>query len=171
MCCFTLAGKVYVRFRLCQVCTVVFFRLPDCIQAAEKSPPASLPLDNTITKEDGSTMYEERNNRHSKPVRLRSKQIVIRLTEEEYESVKMKIEQSKMKQQDYLIKALTNKPIVVIEGVHELIPELKRIGNNLNQLTRACHEGKANCKSEVSEIEKELGDVWLLLRRSIQGQV
>ena len=115
-------------------------------------------------------MYEERKERHSHPVRLRTKQIVIRFTEDEYKTIKSKIEQSKMKQQDYLIRALTSKPITVIEGVHELIPEIKRIGNNLNQLTRACHEGKADCKLEVEQIEKEMSEVWQLLNRSLQGR-
>lgn len=103
--------------------------------------------------------------------RTRPKQIVIRLNDEEYEAIKKKIERSKMSQQEYLIRACTNKPIVVIDGVMELTSELKRIGNNLNQITRACHEGKADCKDEVAVIEKELGEVWQLLRRSIQGRV
>ncbi|MEG0900308.1 MAG: plasmid mobilization relaxosome protein MobC [Oscillospiraceae bacterium] len=103
--------------------------------------------------------------------RLRTKQIVIRMTEEEYELIKNKIEQSKMTQQEYLIRVCTGKKIIVIEGIRELTVELKRIGNNLNQLARACNEGRGNCKTEVHEIEKELGGVWQLLRRLAQGRV
>ncbi|MEG0091629.1 MAG: MobC family plasmid mobilization relaxosome protein [Oscillospiraceae bacterium] len=103
--------------------------------------------------------------------RLRTKQIVIRMTEEEYEQIKNKIEQSKMTQQEYLIRACTDKKIIVVEGIRELTVELKRIGNNLNQIARACNEGRGNCKEEVHEIEKELGGVWQLLRRLAQGRV
>lgn len=93
------------------------------------------------------------------------------MTEEEYQQVKDKIEQSKMTQQEYLIRACTDKKIIVVDGIRELTAELKRIGNNLNQIARTCNEGRGNCKTEVYEIEKELGGVWQLLRRLAQGRV
>ena len=43
--------------------------------------------------------------------------------------------------------------------------ELKRIGNNLNQLTKSVHEGKANCSKELLEINEEMKEVWQLLRQ------
>lgn len=102
--------------------------------------------------------------------RIRNKQIVIRMTEKEYQQIKIKVEQSGMTQQEYLIKACTGKKIIVVDGIRELTIELKRIGNNLNQIARACNEGRANCKSEISEIERGLADVWQLLRRLVQGR-
>lgn len=73
--------------------------------------------------------------------RTRPKQLVIRLTEKEYETVKEKVEKSGMKQQEYLIRAITQKEIYSTEGVKALLPDLKRIGNNLNQIARSCNEG------------------------------
>ena len=100
--------------------------------------------------------------------RSRPKQIVIRASDEEFERIKAKVEKSRLKQNEYLLKCCLNKDIYVIEGLHELTTELKRIGNNLNQLTRAVHEGKANCKGELEVIQKELGETWQSLRLLIQ---
>ena len=40
---------------------------------------------------------------------------------------------------DFLIRALTDKPVVVIDGGNEMLAELKRQGNNLNQAVRNCY--------------------------------
>ena len=102
--------------------------------------------------------------------RTRPKQIVIRMNDQEYEVVKRKVEESGKKQQEYLIQALTERQIVNTEGVRELIPELKRIGNNLNQIARSCNEGNQATHEEVHQIGEELNEVWRLLRQLIRGQ-
>lgn len=103
--------------------------------------------------------------------RTRPKQIVIRANEKEFERIKNRVEKSKLTQNEYLLRSVLDKEIIVIEGMKDLTIELKRIGNNLNQLTRAVHEGKANCSKELSEINEEMKDVWQLLRQLIQKQV
>ena len=103
--------------------------------------------------------------------RKRPKQLVIRLSEEELAKVKMKVEKSKLKQNEYIKKCLMNKEIYVVEGINELILQMKYIGNNLNQLTRAVHEGKADCSKELQEIQKELSETWQSLRLLIQKQL
>lgn len=103
--------------------------------------------------------------------RARQKQIVIRANEKEFENIKKKVIKSKLTQNEYLLKSALDKEIVVVEGVRDLTIEIKRIGNNLNQLTRAVHEGKANCSKELSEVNEEMKKVWQLLRQLIQKQV
>ena len=44
-----------------------------------------------------------------------------------------------MSRTDFLIRALTDKPVVVIDSGNELLAELKRQGNNLNQAVRNCY--------------------------------
>ncbi len=102
--------------------------------------------------------------------RSRPKQIVIRASEKEFEKIKNKVAKSKLTQNEYLLKSALNKEIIVIEGIRDLTIDLKRIGNNLNQLTRAVHEGKVNCRGELSEIHEEMKEVWQLLRQLIQKQ-
>lgn len=96
--------------------------------------------------------------------RTRNKQIVIRTTEKEYEQIKKRVERSKMTQNEFIIKCLTKTPINVLNGLPEAIKELKSIGNNLNQLTRAVHQGKTNSKEEVEKLNEEVQNLWQLLK-------
>ncbi|RGY22277.1 plasmid mobilization relaxosome protein MobC, partial [Tyzzerella nexilis] len=51
----------------------------------------------------------------------------------------------------------------------ELIPELKRIGNNLNQIAKRCNEGgMLPSEAEVRKHGEELNKVWQSLRRYLQ---
>lgn len=102
--------------------------------------------------------------------RTRPKQIVIRLTEEEFAKVKAQVEKSGLKQQDYLIRAITNKPITNTDGLKELVPEIKRVGNNLNQLSRKANEGYVIGVEQLEQAQKELSEVWQSLKQFIQKQ-
>lgn len=102
--------------------------------------------------------------------RTRPKQIVIRMTEEEYQKVKKKVEKSGMSQQEYITRAITNKPIVNTGGLKELGLEIKRIGVNLNQIARSCNQGEKASLDEIRKIGKELNETWRLLRLSVQKQ-
>lgn len=100
--------------------------------------------------------------------RVRPKQIVIRASKREFEAIKLNISKSGINQNEYLLRCALDKNIIVIDGLRDFTIELKRIGNNLNQLTRAVHEGKANCAAELQEINGEMKEVWQLLRQLIQ---
>lgn len=102
--------------------------------------------------------------------RTRPKQIVIRLTEEEFAKVKAQVEKSGLKQQDYLIRAITNKTISNTDGLKELVPEIKRVGNNLNQLSRKANEGYVIGVEQLEQAQKELSEVWQSLKQFIQKQ-
>ena len=99
--------------------------------------------------------------------RKRTKQIVIRMSDEEYETLKRKVEQSGLKQQEYLIKAITNKPIMNTDDLKEVVVELKRQGNNLNQLTQKLNStGFIDYKQELPTL-KGLSEVWELLKQCL----
>lgn len=103
--------------------------------------------------------------------RARPKQIKFRVTEDEFEYIKTQVEKSGLTQNEYITNCLLDKEIYVIKGLKEMTLELKRIGNNVNQITRAVHEGKANCSEEVEEVQKELKEIWQSLRLLIQKQL
>ena len=103
--------------------------------------------------------------------RARPKQIKFRVTEDEFEDIKNQVEKSGLTQNEYITNCLLDKEIYVIEGIKEMTLELKRIGNNVNQITRAVHEGKAHCSEEVEEVQKELKEIWQSLRLLIQKQL
>ena len=62
----------------------------------------------------------------------------------------------------FVIRAITEKPITVIENGTEILAELKRQGNNLNQITRNSYNGLATEKeirSCIDELKKLYGKI------------
>ena len=55
--------------------------------------------------------------------------------------IRDRISESGKNQQEYILSCVLEKQIVNTDGIKELIPELKRIGNNLNQIAKRCNEG------------------------------
>jgi len=94
-----------------------------------------------------------------------------RVDDKDYEKIQKNIEKSKLSITEYLTKSALNQEITVIEGLKDLILEVNKIGVNLNQLTKLSHQGKVNCSKELEEINREMVEVWQLLRRLIQKQV
>lgn len=97
--------------------------------------------------------------------RTNTKQMVIRMSDDQHERIKKKVAASGLKQQDYLLRAILNKPIVNTDGLREFSAQLKNIGNNLNQLTRLANMGFPINSSELAEIRKELNNLWLSLKQ------
>ena len=101
--------------------------------------------------------------------RKRNVQINIRISEAEAEQLRKKVEQSGMNQQEYILSCVLEKQIVNTDGIKELLPELKRIGNNLNQIAKRCNEGgMLPSEAEVRKHGEELNKVWQSLRRYLQ---
>ena len=73
--------------------------------------------------------------------RKRSKQIVIRLSDEEYQKYMEQVEKSNLSQNDFFIRCVTKKKIIVIDGLAETLTELKRIGVNINQISKNLNGG------------------------------
>lgn len=93
------------------------------------------------------------------------------MTEEEAEKFQNQIEKSGLSQQEYLLKCALNKPIINTDGIKELVPELKKQGNNLNQLTKKLNErGFVDYKQDLPQL-KELKEIWQLLRQYLQKPV
>ena len=101
----------------------------------------------------------------------RPKQLSFRVNEEEYQKLQERVQESGKNQQEYILSCVLDKKIVNTDGIKELIPELKRIGNNLNQIAKKCNEGGVlPSEAEVREQGEELKKVWQLLRRYLQRQ-
>ena len=62
----------------------------------------------------------------------------------------------------YLSTAALDKKIVVIEDLKNILPQLRRIGANLNQIAILCHQGRIACP-DLTSIEKEMKEIWRLL--------
>jgi hypothetical protein len=68
--------------------------------------------------------------------RKRAKQLKFFVSDKELERIKSKVSASKLNQSDFIRKSALEKDIIVIDGLREFALELKRIGVNLNQLTK-----------------------------------
>lgn len=73
-----------------------------------------------------------------------------RATDKERQIIDEQIKQSGLTMTEFVIRAIKDKPITVIENAGEILTELKRQGNNLNQAVRNNYYG--------IETERELKD-------------
>lgn len=98
-------------------------------------------------------------------------QLLIRADKHDADSIRKKVDSSGLSQQEYLLKAALEAPIINSSVFRELLIEYKRQGNNLNQLTRAVNSGRFSAqevKEAIDELEKERNYVWQLLNQSIR---
>lgn len=85
--------------------------------------------------------------------------IIIRVTKNEKEKLIKKSQKVAMSLQEYLIDQGLERDIVVIEDVKDFIYELRKIGNNINQLTHLANSG-AIYTVDLSNVKQEIGKVW-----------
>ena len=92
--------------------------------------------------------------------KMQAKNVIIsfRVTPEEKARLEQK-SQGYDKMSDYLRDCIFGKEIIVIEGVDRVADELRRIGNNLNQLTRAVNMGQIQAV-DLSGMRKEVAMLW-----------
>lgn len=92
-------------------------------------------------------------------MRKRNIAIPIRVTEKELEEIDAKASKAKKNRTEYMISAALGKQITVIDDLREMISQLKRIGNNLNQLTKKAnmHEIKV---VNLEETNQELSEIY-----------
>ena len=65
-----------------------------------------------------------------------------RMASEDRETIKELAKQSGMSMSDYVTACCLGKQIVIIDGLKDVLKELKSIGRNLNQLVTLAHMGR-----------------------------
>lgn len=68
----------------------------------------------------------------------------------------------------FVIRSITDKPIIVIENAGEILAELKRQGNNLNQVVRNNYNGLAT-EEEIKSCIKSLKELYRKISIAIGG--
>ncbi len=91
-----------------------------------------------------------------------------RVSEEEKKLIDDKVKASGLNRTDYLIRALSEKPIVSIENGNEILAELKRQGNNLNQAVKNNYFGDIT-EQEVLSVVDDCKTVYRKLSSAIGG--
>ena len=100
---------------------------------------------------------------------MKNKKMSIRISEEHLSAIHRKAEQADMTFTDYVTKACLGKQICVVDGLDEILRELKAVGRNLNRLTLLCNMGRVELagldgmKQQYAEMNERLSE--LLERR------
>ena len=102
---------------------------------------------------------------------IKNAQICLRLTKNQKDTILKKAKLANMNITDYMINAGIKRKINVtnIPDLHDVKLELKRIGTNINQLTKLANERIINTVN-FDEFKSEVAKVWQLLNLLIQNQ-
>jgi len=86
-----------------------------------------------------------------------------RMASEDREQIKELAKQSRMSMSNYVTACCLGQQIIIIEGLKEVLKELKAIGNNLNQLVTLAHMGKITVVN-LSEVRQLLTGISITIR-------
>lgn len=92
----------------------------------------------------------------------KNKMIAMRFRERDYAAIKKKAEHAKMNFIEFITAAALDKPVVVVNGLDEVLREQKAIGRNLNQLTTLCNMGKLTCL-DLNSLKERYGAIMIAL--------
>ena len=92
----------------------------------------------------------------------KNKLVALRFRENEYNRIKSKADKANMNFTEFVTRSALNKKITVVDGLPEILKEVKAIGRNLNQLTTLCNMGKIICP-ELSEFKELYSNVVAVL--------
>ena len=106
-------------------------------------------------------------------MRKRNISIPIRVTEKELSVIDRKAARARLTRTEYLITCALGKEITLVEDLKPILADLRRIGNNLNQLTRLANMGKiqgvnlGECRAALEQtytaihtLAKRRNDTW-----------
>ena len=91
--------------------------------------------------------------------KIKDKNFAFRISQKDLNEIKCKAKKAKMTVTDYITQSALGKDIVIIDGLPQVATELKRIGNNLNQLTMLSHQGAINTVN-LHETEESLTAIY-----------
>ncbi|MCL4415451.1 MAG: hypothetical protein M1365_01925 [Actinobacteria bacterium] len=96
--------------------------------------------------------------------RKRNYPVTIWLDEKELVLLKDKVSKTNFYRSDYIRKCSLGKNITVVPGIRDLIIEFKRIGSNLDKITRSvdCNTS-AMLGNNLEDIKEDLKTVWTSL--------
>ena len=92
----------------------------------------------------------------------KDKIIKIRVSEKEKKKLIEKSEIAKLSLSEYLIEQGLDKEIVIVDGLNEVVAELRKIGNNINQLMYLANSRRIYTV-DLSEVKQEIGKVWSVI--------
>ena len=92
----------------------------------------------------------------------KNKLVALRFRENEYDLIKSKSDKANMNFTEFVTRSALNKQITIVDGLPEILKEVKAIGRNLNQLTTLCNMGKI-IFPELSELKEQYSNAVVML--------
>ncbi|WP_077532305.1 plasmid mobilization protein [Massiliimalia massiliensis] len=93
---------------------------------------------------------------------MKTKRLNFRISDETDAVIRDKAKAAKMSITDYVISATTQKEIINFEGLSEVVTQIKRLGNNVNQLLILARQDRIRTVN-LSETQEELKQIYELL--------
>jgi len=104
------------------------------------------------------------------PNRKQNNIITIRMKDDDYNLFRRLADKSQLSQTEFIRRAVLSNGVTVIPGIADLIPELKRIGNNLNQITRAVNKGYSVEAERAELTHQRLHYVFIAMRLALANK-
>jgi tRNA(Phe) wybutosine-synthesizing methylase Tyw3 len=95
---------------------------------------------------------------------LKSERFNLRMTPQEKTAILSRAKKAGRTASEFMIDTALNRKIIVIDGLPEMVHELKTLGRNLNQLMILCNMGKVQAV-KLDEFEEKLADIHSELRK------
>ena len=95
-------------------------------------------------------------------MRTRNLSIPFRVTVKELEEIDHKAAKAKLNRTEYLIACALGKQITLVEDLKPLLAEMRRIGNNINQLTKLANMGKIQ-EIYLEETKEALDNIYVAI--------
>ncbi len=82
----------------------------------------------------------------------------IRISTGDLETIKHKAKQAHMSQSDYVTRCCLGRQIIIVDGLKDVLKQLRAVGNNLNQLTALANMGRITVVN-LDGVTKELAKI------------
>ena len=131
----------------------------------------SLPKIKTIKIINKSRNREK--NTMEKQNRNRSRQIIFRVTEDEYRIIRRKMIMSRMSNREAFIRKMLIEGVIVnvdTEQLEDIFYEMHKIGVNINQIAKVANTTGTISNQEFEELKGNVDDIWHILE-SFQSEL
>jgi hypothetical protein len=108
--------------------------------------------------------------RNKKPMSKRTEELKIRISPEDKERIKMKMEDAGILNMSAYVRKMALDGICVrldLADVRQLTVMLRRCTNNLNQYARRANETGSIYAADIEDLQNRLDEIWELSRQSL----
>ncbi len=99
----------------------------------------------------------------------KEQEMKFRISNEEYLIINSHAQEAKLSVSAYIRKRALGEKVIVIEGLKDFAYELRKIGNNINQLANLANEGRIY-SIDLSTVRENIKQLWKELRLFMEQQ-